>query len=64
MIEIDAVAGASFDLNSRRSNRFSSGAWRGDFADDAVNSAVLADHVRLRDELDWEFRRLKSRLAA
>jgi hypothetical protein len=64
MIEIDAAAGASFGLVSGRSNRFSPAAWRADFTDNAVYSAVLADLERLRDDLDGEFRRLQTRLVA
>jgi hypothetical protein len=64
LIEIDATAGASFGLVSCRSNRFSPEFWQDDFADDVVYSAVLADLARLGDELDIDFRRLQSRLAA
>jgi hypothetical protein len=64
MIEIDAGAGASFGLASARANRFSPDACRDDLAGSVVYSAVLADLLRLRDELDGEFRRLQGRLAA
>ena len=64
MIEIDGVAGACFGLASHRSNRFSQEAWPEGSADDAVYSAVLTDHLQLCAELDGEFRRLQSRLAA
>jgi hypothetical protein len=64
MIEMDASVGASFGLISRQSNRFSPDACRDDLAGCVVYSAVMADLVRLRDELDGEFRRLQARLAA
>jgi hypothetical protein len=62
MIEIDAGAGADFGFVSARSNRFSPDACRDDLAGCVVYSAVLADLLRLRDELDGEFRRLQARL--
>jgi hypothetical protein len=64
MIELDASAGASFGLVTGRSNRFSSDDWQEDLAVGAVYPVVFADLVRLRAELDGEFRRLQARLAA
>ena len=64
MIELDASAGASFGLFAGKADRFSSNRWRENFAGNAVYPAVMADLVRLRTELDGEFRRLQARLAA
>jgi hypothetical protein len=64
IVEIESRAGKTFLFESPPARGFSLGRWQEEWAGSTSCAIFAADLPRLREDLEFEFRRLQARLAA